>query len=253
MRAFGVVLCAASALLLLPAAAPRSGASAAEPAAKQIVIVTGQDVIYHNWKKSAPVLKAELAKDRRLAVTVVEDLKFLDSPDLKHFDAVVMHFRNTSDRAGMKEYQNLEKFVRAGGGLMVVHWACAAFENIPDFVKLAGRVCNRKLHIHDPRRVFRVDIADREHPITKGLAPFETDDELYTCLDGTPSIHVLATAVSKVDNKPHPMAFILEYGKGRVFHTPLGHDARAIATKGTSELFRRGAAWIVHLDPAAAQ
>ena len=38
---------------------------------------------------------------------------------------------------------------------------------------------------------------------------------------------VLATAHSKVTGKDHPMAFVFEYGKGRVFHTPLGHDVRA--------------------------
>lgn len=39
------------------------------------------------------------------------------------------------------------------------------------------------------------------------------------------------------------MAFVLDYGKGRVFHTPLGHDARAIRIPGTAELIRRGTAW----------
>ena len=34
------------------------------------------------------------------------------------------------------------------------------------------------------------------------------------------------------------MAFVFEYGKGRVFHTPLGHDVRAIEMPGVAELIR---------------
>ena len=39
------------------------------------------------------------------------------------------------------------------------------------------------------------------------------------------------------------MAFVYEYGKGRVFQTVLGHDAAAIRVPGTSYLIRRGAVW----------
>ena len=46
------------------------------------------------------------------------------------------------------------------------------------------------------------------------MTAFETTDELYTCLDGKPSITVLATATSKVDKKPYPMAFVLDAAKG---------------------------------------
>jgi uncharacterized protein len=50
-------------------------------------------------------------------------------------------------------------------------------------------------------------------------------------------------ARSKMTGKDHPMAFVLEYGKGRVFHTPLGHDVRAIELPGVAELIRRGCLW----------
>jgi len=46
------------------------------------------------------------------------------------------------------------------------------------------------------------------------------------------------------------MAFVLNYGKGRVFHFVLGHDVRAIETPGTAELLRRGTAWTAGREPA---
>jgi type 1 glutamine amidotransferase len=34
-----------------------------------------------------------------------------------------------------------------------------------------------------------------------------------------------------------------------VFHTPLGHDVKAVENPGAAELFRRGCAWAAGLTP----
>jgi type 1 glutamine amidotransferase len=149
---------------------------------------------------------------------------------------------------GRQGYDNLAKFVNEGGGLVLVHFACGAFQEFKDdFVKLAGRVWNPELRAHDPYGKFRVEIVDPGHPITRGLAAFETTDELYTCLDGETPVSVLAEAQSKVDGKRYPMAFVLPYGKGRVFHCVLGHSAEALSVAEVGELFRRGTAWAAGL------
>ena len=41
------------------------------------------------------------------------------------------------------------------------------------------------------------------------------------------------------------MALTLQYGRGRVFNTTLGHDLKALQAQGTAELIRRGTAWAV--------
>jgi len=111
-------------------------------------------------------------------------------------------------------------------------------------------VWDPKLRPHDPYGRFTVRIIDHEHPVTAGLGDFETVDELYTCLAGKTPIRVLATARSKVDGKDYPMAFVLNYGKGRVFHSPLGHDVRALANPDVARLFRRACAWVAGLEPS---
>jgi len=251
-----VGLSAAAAVLALP------GWAAAEPGGdtggqqdgpvKRVLIVTGEDYPGHKWQKTTPVLQRQLEKDRRLAVEVADDLTFLRSPKLHHYDTVVAHFKNYDPKVpGRKGFDNLTEFVRGGGGLVLVHFACGAFQEFKDdFAKLAGRAWNPKLRGHDPRGKFRVEIADPDHPITRGLDPFETTDELYTCLDGQARIHVLAEAQSKVDGKRYPMAFVLSYGKGRVFHCVLGHDVAAFEVPAVGELFRRATAWTAGLEPA---
>jgi type 1 glutamine amidotransferase len=99
-------------------------------------------------------------------------------------------------------------------------------------------------HQHDPYGPFTVDIVKKDHPITKGMASFKTEDELYTCLEGTSDITVLATAVSKVDGKTYPIAFVVECGKGRVFHCVLGHDVPSLQVKEVGDLFRNACVWV---------
>lgn len=230
--------------------APRhAGEPAAAKAAAKVVIVTGEDYPGHKWRETAPVLARALRADERLNVEVVESPMFLAEGDLDAYRVVVLHMKNYDpNKPGPEGGKRLAQFVRGGGGLVLVHFACGALQEWPEFVELAGRVWNPKLRGHDPHGRFRVEIVDRKHPITADMADFETTDELYTCLDGKTPITVLASARSKVDERDYPIAFVLDYGKGRVFHCVLGHDVRAFEPEAVQTLFRRGTAWTADLE-----
>ena len=239
------------ALLVWAAAVPSNAAPADDPATaiKKILVVTGQDYPGHKWQETAPVLAEAIGKDPRMQVKVTEDPKILASPELDAYDAVVLHFMNWEQPdPGEQARANLKRFVESGKGLVLVHFACGAFQEWPEFRNLAGRSYDKTLRPHDPFGTFRVEIADPAHPIMKGMQPFDTTDELYTCLAGDRPIQILATARSKVDNKDYPMAFVLDYGKGRVFHSVLGHDAASLKNPPVAELFRRATAWAAGLD-----
>ncbi len=220
---------------------------------KKVIIVTGQDYPGHQWKLTSPVLAKAIGEDSRLRVDVVEKPAFLASSELKKYDVVVLHFMDWEQPdPGERARANLKALVEGGGGLVLVHFACGAFQEWPEFRNLAGRAWDPKLRGHDPHGKFTVKIVNKEHPITRGLKPFETVDELYTCLAGDRPIELLATARSKVDGKDYPMAFVFSYGKGRVFHSPLGHDVKALDNPNVAALFRRGCAWAAGLSPLPA-
>ena len=227
-----------------------AGESASQVETRKVVIVTGIDYPGHKWQETAPVLAELLRKDPRLKVDVVETPAFLASPRLSDYDAVVLHFMNwESPDPGEQARQNLVHFVSEGGGMVLVHFACGAFQGWSEFEKLAGRVYDPKLRGHDPHGSFQVVPTAVDHPITRGMQPFETVDELYTCLAGNTPIEIVAQAKSKVDGKDYPIGFVLNYGKGRVFHSVLGHDVKAFAAPGVGELFRRATAWSAGLTP----
>jgi len=249
---FRLFLALLMALVATAAGGPARAANGPDEG-KRILLVTGEDYPGHKWRQTAPVLAEAIRQDGRLRVEIAWQTTALRDKDLAAYDGIVFHFKNYDPNIpGPKAQENLERFVREGGGVVFVHFACGAFQEWPAFVKIAGRVWDPKLRGHDPRGKFTVRIVDRDHPITRGMTDFETPDELYTCLAGDVPIHVLAQARSKVDSRDYPMAFVLQYGRGRVFHSPLGHDVAALSTPQVGTLFRRGTAWSVGLDPAGA-
>ncbi len=215
----------------------------------RVLVVTGVDHPGHHWKTTAPAIREVLDKDKRFDVRIIEDHELLASDVVFDYDVLFLHFKDYQPIARREQiHENLASFVKQGKGLFVFHFACGAFAQWPEFRNLAGKVWDRKTG-HDRRGPFTVRIVDREHPITRGMQDFQADDELYICLEGEREVDLLATARSKVTGKDHPMAFAFRYGEGRVFHTPLGHDAKAIQMPGVAELIRRGCLWVAGRQP----
>jgi type 1 glutamine amidotransferase len=239
--------------IILSAAALISAAPEQKPQGQHLraLIVTGEDYPGHVWKETAPAVRRLLEKDPRFEARIVEDPEFLASPILADYDVIVLHFKNYKPLWRAAEaHENLVKLVKGGKGLVALHFACGAFQDWPEYANLVGRVWNPKaVPQHDPRGPFMVHVTQPQHPITRGLHDFQADDELYTCLVGDRPVEILATAQSKSTGKDYPMAFVFEYGRGRVFHTPLGHDRRALEMPGVGELIRRGCAWAAGAAP----
>lgn len=103
---------------------------------------------------------------------------------------------------------------------------------------------------HGPQHAFQLIVREPDHPITKGLPEKFTHnpDELYSKLRGpAENLTVLATAYAdpskRGTGKHEPILMVIQFGKGRVFHTALGHAESQLKSVGFITTFVRGTEW----------
>jgi type 1 glutamine amidotransferase len=260
---------------LLLAAGARSAPSIA------VMLLDGESGgSYHKWQRVTPVLKKMLDETGLFAVTVVTappatgDFATF-APAFAKYQVVVLNYDAPSDRWPPPLKASFEAYVRSGGGLVVVHAADNAFAGWPAFNEMIGvggwrertetagpywYYRDGKL-VSDPsagragshgRRVpFQVTVRDASHPLMKGLPKvwMHQGDELYARLRGPGhNLTVLATAYSDPANagsgRDEPQLMVLSFGKGRVFHTTMGHDINGLSSVDFVVMLQRGTEWV---------
>ena len=239
-----IIIVSLALVAVLASALP--GTAAETPGKIKVLLVTGDDVMpAHDWRQVSQALRETLVSIGKFEVRVCEDSGVLDSAaTLGRYDLVLLAMYNAKTptiSAGAKE--NLASFVKDGKGLVITHLSSASFKEWDEFPKLCGRYWVMGKSGHGPRAVFKARITKTESPITQGLTDFEADDELYAKLEGDAPITVLVEADSDWSKKTEPLAFTVEYGKGRVFHETFGHDAKALSNPTVQKLIQRGCEW----------
>jgi len=218
----------------------------AEEGKIRVLIITGDDIApFHDWRENSEALREVLVDSGKFEVRVCEDPFILESKTaLGRYHVIVFMLYNrhtpTMSELGRK---NLLEFVRSGKGFCVHHLASASYKDWPEFRKLCGRYWVMGKSGHGPRSVFTCKIANKNHPITRGMKDFKTFDELYAKLQGDEPIEVLVEADSDWSKRTEPLVFVRTFGKGRVVHNALGHDRKAINNAGCKRLIVRGVEW----------
>lgn len=239
------------------------------------LIVDGQNG--HDWKTTTPALETLLEETGLFSVDVATSPpKGADmsgfKPDFAAYDVVVSNYAGAS---WPEETQKaLVDYVSGGGGLVIYHFACAAFPKWKEYNEMIGLggwggrnekdgpmirwrdgkavrdMTPRKGGGHGPSQPFALIVRDPEHPITKGLPEkfAHCSDELYGWLRGpAKNLTVLATAFAPKDkggsDEHEPVLFTVKYGKGRVFQNALGHTTKELKSVAFIVPFQRGAEW----------
>ncbi len=239
MRRWNLVVLIAS-LLIVPLA---NGVCAGAEKIK-VLIVTGFDAGAHKWEESAKLNQSILQQSDRFEVGISADKEVFASPKLSEYDVLVLNFGfwNEADPS-VASKAGLISYVKGGGNIVALHFACSAFQNWKEYGEMLGRVWVKGTGGHGPYGEFTVHIKDANHPITKSLQNFKTEDELYAKLSGDAEIHVLATADSVWSGKTEPIVFAKSYGKGRVLQNVLGHGVDAKQNPAYQRLLRRSVEW----------
>jgi type 1 glutamine amidotransferase len=220
------------------------------------LILTGWQHEAHNWRETTAVLKQAIENDDQISLDVSTDIQDLSRYDLRDYAFLVLNYCNWKRPEGLSDQSKkaFTDYLSGGGGLLVIHFANGAFHHSlpgagqsdwPEYRNIVRRVWDHSGDSgHDPYGTFRVNAMGLKHEIVEGLAPFDTSDELYFNQKGDGPIEVLMTAKSNITGKEEPLAWVYQYGRGRVFQTVLGHDTRALETPALKIILQRAAAWV---------
>jgi len=178
------------------------------------------------------------------------------SPKFSQYDVVVLNYNGP--RWNEKMQADFLKFVKDGGGVVLVHAANNAFGDWDEFNKLIGLgwrkagfgkalkvnpdtsetfVASEKENTttplnsgHGSKHSFVVIPRETQHPIMKGLPPRwkHGSDELYHHMRGpAENLTILSSAYSAPEQRGvdmhEPITWEVKYGEGRVIVTTMGH------------------------------
>jgi type 1 glutamine amidotransferase len=234
----------------------------------------------HKWVETSPELKAILEDGSlcKVDVSTAPDNKATDEqwaawrPKFADYQVVVSNYNGKLWPDEVRDA--FEKYVSNGGGFVSVHAANNSFPEWKAYNEIIGvggwggrseksgpylRLRDNKWTLdttpgrggsHGKQHEFVLTTRAAEHPIMAGLPAkwLHRNDELYDRLRGpAQNVTVLASAASPVDKggsgEEEPLLMTINFGKGRVFHTALGHDIGSVKCVGFGVTLRRGVEW----------
>lgn len=200
----------------------------------KVAVITGQHVFdvpaFHQLFRSMPEFDA-----------YIQDLQNLCADEggvLDEYDVLLFYNMHRATPGG-RVLQTLERLATRGQGIAILHHAVLAFRDWAPWSDIVGMKDRSFSYYHD--QTVSTEIADAQHPIVRGLEPWDMVDETYLMADAGEGSQILLTT-------DHPksmgtLGWTRTYGNARVFCYVAGHDAQAYTNASFRTVLSRGIRW----------
>jgi type 1 glutamine amidotransferase len=197
----------------------------------------------HEPEECAGIVKEMLEKDG-FTVYLEHGTEAFADPSIHDLSLIVPII--TMSKIEKEEVKNLADAVGSGVGIAGYHGGAGdAFRESVEYQFIIGGQW-----VAHPGKIidYRVDVTRPDDPVMQGIDSFAyTSEQYYMHVD--PSNEVLATTTFTgehaywIEGVVMPVVWKRKYGRGRVFYSSLGHQAKEFAVPEMREIFRRGANW----------
>ena len=242
-----------------------------------VVVAAGK---YHDIDFARLELLKLLGENQRIRVRVFEDYANLDA--LRAADFLLTYTCEVIP--SLEQQVALREWLEQGGRWYALHGTNSILRfldnglvDTPDWAPHLMETLGSQFASHPPIAPFRVDVAKPEHPLVRGIEPFEVTDERYL-VDMTAEVDVLLDTAFEGEPpgfvrdqwlaERHPVLYLRPLGKGAVLYLTLGHcrghyDLRPLMDFWPQvdrcawdhpvfyALLRRGLNWAARLDQPA--
>ncbi len=192
----------------------------------------------HDSEWAGKELAGILAADGRYTLEMTDDLNVFATLPESEYAAVVVYTTGLDDQLTAPRENGLLGFVKSGRGFVGIHSAADSFKGSQAYIEMIdGQFLTHPDHIE-----FKVDIVDSDHYITTRMPDITIYDEMYHLTKHDPSkVRLLAQTMWQGEAKP--MAYVRDYGEGRVGYVAPGHTCAAWRNTDLRKLMLRAIAW----------
>jgi uncharacterized protein len=205
-------------------------------------------IVWGGWAGHDPDLCASMIrgwlKAEGFDVRVETSTAAFGDPAIHDLSLIVPIY--TMSKIEKDEVANLSQAVRDGVGMAGHHGGMAdAFRESTDYQYIVGGQW-----VAHPGNIidYRVDVVKPDDPIMQGIASFPYRSEQYY-MHVDPSNEVLATTTFGrehdwwIEGVKMPVVWKRRHGKGKVFYSSLGHQAKEFDVPQMRTILRRGLNW----------
>ncbi|MHB0998778.1 MAG: ThuA domain-containing protein [Armatimonadota bacterium] len=173
---------------------------------------------FHPTEWAGNVLTQMLAEDGRFTLDMTDDLDAFAKLPNGEYSAVVVYTTGFHDDLTPEREKGLLEFIKNGGGFVGIHSAADSFRGSRAYVDMI----NGEFLTHPEPHEFNVSIVNKDHYLTTRVPDFSIYDEMYHLQNYDPS-KVTLLAQTPWKGQQMPMAYVKDYGSGRVAYLANGH------------------------------